>query len=117
MKEKMNLKKLTDDLEFTILSGKNLAEAREPKGAFTSDLLSDVMGKAEENMLWITSQTHKNILAIASLKELSGIIIVNNNREVKDDVLELAKKEDVVIIKSNHPAFETSGMLFDYLNQ
>ena len=33
-----------------------------------SDLLSEVMGKAREDMIWITSQAHRNIIAVASLK-------------------------------------------------
>jgi len=41
---------------------------------YVSDLLSDVMANANENMAWITIQTHKNIVAIASLKELACII-------------------------------------------
>jgi len=113
--EKMTLKTLIEDLDLTILTGKEHLE-QEPKGAYTSDLLSDVMGNAQQNTLWITSQVHKNIVAVASLKELLGIIIVNE-REVSHDVLELAEEENVAIIKSDMPAFETSGMLFDYLNQ
>ena len=49
---------------------------REIKGGYTSDLLSDVMGNAQEGNLWITLQPHKNVMAIASLKELSAVILV-----------------------------------------
>ncbi len=88
---------------------------RTPESAYVSDLLSDVMGKAKENMIWVTSQAHKNIVAVASLKELSAIVVVNE-RKVSQDVIEQAEKENVNIIASGSAAFETAGLLFDYLN-
>jgi hypothetical protein len=32
------------------------------------------MGNGDENQLWITLQTHKNALAVAALKDMSGIL-------------------------------------------
>ncbi|HOO70110.1 MAG TPA: serine kinase, partial [Bacteroidales bacterium] len=46
------------------------------EGGYTSDLLSDVMGFADAGRVWITLQTHKNIMAIASLKELAAVLLV-----------------------------------------
>ena len=65
---------------------------REIKGGYTSDLLSDVMGFAREGQVWITLQTHKNVLAIASLKELAAILLVKGNKP-EDDMLEQAVEE------------------------
>ena len=45
-------------------------------GGYTSDLLSDVMGHADEGQIWITLQTHRNIMAVASLKDLAAIVVV-----------------------------------------
>ncbi|HOM62739.1 MAG TPA: DRTGG domain-containing protein [Dysgonamonadaceae bacterium] len=112
---KTNLKKLAADLNFEPLSGINLPD-RIPQSAYVSDLLSDVIGKAQPGMLWITSQVHKNIVAVASLKELSAIIVVNE-REIDDEVVKHADEEGVVILSSHLPAFETAGKLYVYLNQ
>lgn len=109
-----NLKKLINDLSFTCLTGEDLLD-RIPQSAYVSDLLSDVMGKAQADMLWITSQVHKNIVAVASLKDLSAIVVVNE-RNVDADVLEHAGEEGVVILASGMPAFETAGRLYGYLN-
>lgn len=111
----MNLKQLIDDLDFTCLSGKALLDTP-VESAYVSDLLSDVMGKARASSLWITSQVHKNIVAVASLKELSAIVVVNE-RKVGDDVIEHAEQEEVVILSSGMPAFETAGKLYQYLNR
>ena len=60
--EKPNLKKLIEELHFECLAGKALLD-RIPQSAYVSDLLSDVMGKAQADMIWVTSQVHKNIVA------------------------------------------------------
>ena len=111
--EKKNLKKLIEELDFKCVSGEKLLD-KEPKWAFVSDLLSDVMGKAQPQMIWITSQIHKNIVAVASLIELSAIVIVNE-RKPDEDMLKLAEEEGVVVLTSDKPAFETTGMLYEYL--
>lgn len=111
--EKKNLKKLIEELEFKCVTGVNLLD-KEPKWAYVSDLLSDVMGKAQPQMIWVTSQIHKNIVAVASLIDLSAIVIVNE-RKPDEDMLKLAEEEGVVVLTSDKPAFETAGTLYRYL--
>lgn len=104
LKEKLNYKCLAGEVWLDRIAG----------SAYVSDLLSDVMGKAQPGMLWITSQVHKNIVAVASMLELSAIIVVNE-RTVDPEVLALAESEEVVILASGKPAFETAGILYRYL--
>ena len=78
---------------------------------YVSDLLSDVIAHANENMAWITIQTHKNIVAIASLKELACIIITNNNIPA-DDLIEAAIQENIPIITTSMTSFDTAGELY-----
>ncbi|WP_298649698.1 serine kinase [uncultured Proteiniphilum sp.] len=108
-----SLNKLKEELRYECLSGKEWLGTT-ADGAYVSDLLSDVMGKAQPGMLWITSQVHRNIVAVASLKELSAIIVINE-RKVDQEVLEQADSEGVVILASGKPAFETAGELYRYL--
>ncbi|ULB34865.1 MULTISPECIES: serine kinase [Proteiniphilum] len=110
-----NLKQLTEELNFECLTGNSLLE-RAVQSAYVSDLLSDVMGKAQPKMLWVTSQVHKNIVAVASLKELSAVIVVNE-RIVAQEVLDHAEAEEVVILTSGMPAFETAGILYEWLKE
>ena len=109
-----NLKALIDELQFECLAGEKQLDTI-PVSAYVSDLLSDVMGNAVENMIWITSQIHNNIIAVASLKELSAIVVVNE-RPVGKELIELAEEEGIVLIASNLPAFETIGRLYNFLN-
>ena len=111
--EKKNLKKLIEELDFKCVTCENLLD-KEPKWAYVSDLLSDVMGKAQPQMIWVTSQIHKNIVAVASLIDLSAIVIVNE-RKPDEDMLKLAEEAGVVVLTSDKPAFEPAGMLSEYL--
>lgn len=68
----MTVRELATQLKLEVCCGAAGLD-KEIKGGYTSDLLSDVMGNAREGNIWITLQTHKNIMAIASLKELAPL--------------------------------------------
>ncbi|MCP4665782.1 MAG: serine kinase [Deltaproteobacteria bacterium] len=74
--------------------------------------MSDVMANAREDDLWITLQIHQNVVAVAVMKSLSGIILVNN-REPEEDTVQKAEAEKVPILISSLPAFEVVGRLFE----
>ncbi len=88
---------------------------KEVTGVYVSDLLSDVMANSKDGNIWITLQTHLNIVAVAGLKGLSGIIIVNN-RQPEKEIMEKADSEKVMIITTSMPAFEVAGKLYQMLN-
>ncbi|MBI5740961.1 MAG: serine kinase [Nitrospirae bacterium] len=83
-------------------------------GAYVSDLLSDVMANAKDGNVWITLQTHLNIVAVASLKGVKGIIIVNSRR-VDEAVLKKAEEEGVAIMVTPLSAFEVAGKVYQLL--
>ncbi len=110
-----SLIQLIEALGYRCLAGQVLTN-RMVHWGYVSDLLSDVMGKAQPGMVWITSQVHSNIVAVAALKEVAAIIVVNE-RQVDPDVLAQAEREEVVILSSGMPAFETAGGLYDQLKE
>jgi serine kinase of HPr protein (carbohydrate metabolism regulator) len=106
----MVLKAIIDDLGLEVKpTGANLSV--EVTGAYVSDLLSDVMANAGEHELWITLQIHPNIVAVAVLKELAGIILVNN-RQPEEETLKKAEQEGIPILVSKLTAFVLAGRLF-----
>jgi predicted transcriptional regulator len=84
-------------------------------GGYTSDLLSDVMGHADAGKIWITLQTHKNVIAIASLKELAAVILIKG-MQPDADMLAQAEEEGIPVLGTNDQAFETTGKLFNLLS-
>jgi hypothetical protein len=86
------------------------------KCAYTSDLLSDVMGNSPDEAVLITIQAHKNTVAVAVLKD-SPAIIICNNRSVPEDMIISAKDENIAVFVSRENQFTVSGRLFSLLEQ
>jgi serine kinase of HPr protein (carbohydrate metabolism regulator) len=107
----MKLKDIIEKLDLKVLSGQEKLD-NEVTGGYTSDLLSDVIANSKEGNLWITLQTHQNIIAVAKLKDLAGIILINN-REPDEDTLKKAQEEDMPVLCSQEMAFEVSGKLYE----
>lgn len=111
----MNVKELIEKLNLKIFCGEQHLE-REIKGGYVSDLLSDVMGFAQEGNVWMTLQTHKNVIAIASLKELACVILVKGF-EPDPDMLEQAKEEEIPILGTDKQTFEISGLVYSEIHK
>ena len=84
-------------------------------GGYASDLLSDVIANAKKGDIWITLQIHQNIVGVAVLNEVTGIILVNG-REPEKETLEKAEAEDIPIFGTELPAFEIIGKLYRLLS-
>ena len=106
----ITIENIINELNLHIFAGADKA-SRPVKGAYSSDLLSDVMGRAREGELWITMQTHKNIVAVAALKELAAIIIVNNGQP-DEDTLASAESEGIVMLGAREGSFSVCGRLY-----
>jgi len=92
------LRDIAKELKLAVKTREDLL-ARTVTGGYAGDLLSDVLAHAGQGQLWITLQTHANIVAVASVKELSGIIIVNG-RTPEEATLQKAEQESIPILVS-----------------
>ena len=111
----MTTEEIVRELELKVFTGGELA-SRELCGGYVSDLLSDVMGHAKEGEVWITLQSHANVVAIASLKELAAILLVKGI-EPDEAVVEKAREEGVTILGTNEDTYTITGKLFQVLNK
>jgi len=106
----MKVTDLVEKFDLTVFSGHE-GLGRELNGGYTSDLLSDVMGHAREGMIWVTIQTHRNVMAIASLKELAAVIITNGEKPGEDTILQ-SNEEGIPVLGTSMTSFTMSGKLF-----
>jgi len=87
-------------------------EAPEVRGGYASDLLSDVMAHAQDGDVWITMQKHVNIVAVAQLKNLAAVVVVNG-REPDAETRARALEHGVAIVVTPLAAFDTAGRLYE----
>jgi predicted transcriptional regulator len=107
----MNVAEVAKKIEGTIVAG-GAAVGREISGGYASDLLSDAMGNSCEGDVWVTLQKHANIVAVAQLKELAAILLVNG-RNPEPETIEKAEEKGIPIISTPLQAFEAIGILYN----
>jgi predicted transcriptional regulator len=109
----MKVQELVETLGLRVFGGSQGLK-NEITGGYVSDLLSDVMGNADAGQLWITLQTHKNVMAIASLKDLAAILLVNDN-EPENDTLAQSNEEGIPLLGSSLGTFEITGKIYELI--
>ncbi len=108
----MNLQEVISALNLTVLTDPKDFSAIEPTCGYSSDLLSCVMAGAPHKSIWVTLQAHSNIIAVATLLELSAVIITEG---AMPDLTTLAKanEEGVILLSTSKPTFYVIGKLWD----
>ena len=106
----MKLQSVVKELGLKVRTGADRLDV-EVTGGYVGDLLSDVIANGREGNVWITRQIHQNIVAVATLKELAGIVIVAGN-EPAEDTQRKAAQEGIPVLVSDLPCFETAGRIY-----
>ncbi|MFZ7102307.1 MAG: DRTGG domain-containing protein [Peptococcaceae bacterium] len=105
----MKLAEIIRQLKLEIITGKKMEQ--EVKGVYICDLLSNVMAHGKQGDLWVTIQTHQNIVAVASLLNFAAIIIPEN-LEPDEITLEKAATEEITILRTVKDAYHLAGELY-----
>ncbi|MDP2115655.1 MAG: DRTGG domain-containing protein [Bacteroidota bacterium] len=111
----MKVSEIVEKLDLKVYSGQKGLD-REISGGYVSDLLSDVMGNAREGEVWITLQVHQNVMAIASLKDLAAVILVNNLEPLENTVRH-SNDENIPVLGTSLSTFEIAGKLYQLFIQ
>ena len=84
--------------------------ARKVTGGYTGDLLSWVMGRAQEGDAWITIMSNSNIVAVATLAGVSCILLAEGAAPDKG-VAELAAEKGINLLGALESAFSLGARL------
>jgi len=106
----MTLKEAVDKLGLKPLTQREW-EKTEIQGGYVGDLLSDVLAHACSGCLWFTIQRHKNVIAVATAKDIAGIVVVNGV-EPEAGLVEVAEKVGVPLFATEKDAFTCAGLLY-----
>jgi len=106
----MQLKEIVEKLNLKVVSGNNHLAVTVSAG-YVSDILSDVMAKAKKGTLWITTQTHENVIAIVFFRGLAGVILPDGMHPDRV-ALQKAQEKDIPVLLTDLSAFEVAGRLY-----
>ena len=98
----MNVRELKDKAGLEVLT---LPDGeKEVTGGYAGDLLSWVMGRADEGDAWVTIMSNINVVAVASLRDVACVILAENS-DIDKETLEKAEAEGVNILRSEKSTF------------
>ncbi len=107
----MKLADIVEKLKLSVEAAAGKLDA-EVENGYVSDMLSDVIANSRKGDLWLTLQVHENTVAVATLKELAGIVIIGG-KQPADQTREKAEKEGVPLLASDLSAYELAGRLYN----
>ncbi|MBI9097136.1 MAG: hypothetical protein JEY91_01600 [Spirochaetaceae bacterium] len=106
----MTVKELLAEIPMEIICGEEYLD-REIKRGFSSDMMSNVIARGGEGDIWLTFQTHLNVVAIGLMKKMTAVILVQN-RKLIPRALEKAESEGLIVLETSLSAFELGGRLY-----
>ncbi len=104
-----SLKEITEELNLEVVSPSSFTD-RTVTGGYAADLLSCAMKGAKKDDLWVTLQSHLNVVAVASLLNLAGVIITEGNRPDQETITR-AENEGVTLMVTAKTTFGVVGEL------
>ncbi len=106
----MTIKEIRDILDANILCGEEQQEYR-IEVAFASDLMSDVLTLKNDHVLLITGLINMQTIRTAEMSDIACIIFARN-KKVSDDMLSLARENNLIVLECRYSVFKTCGLLF-----
>lgn len=105
----MTLSEIADALALVVRTAPEKLDV-EVSGGYASDLLSLVMARAQAGNVWVTLQSHLNIVAVAVLLDLAGII-VTEGMALDEATVDKANAEGIPILTTELATFTVVGKL------
>jgi predicted transcriptional regulator len=79
--------------------------------AFASDLMSDVLTVETDNILLITGLANLQAIRTSEMSDISCIIFARA-KKISEEMISIAKENNMILIESNHSIFHISGELY-----
>ena len=106
----MTISDIKNMLGAEILCGEE-AVGKDVHTACGSDMMSDVLAYVKDQSLLLTGLCNPQVIRTAEMMDIICICFIRGKRP-SEEVLELAKERDIVILASNMRMFEACGLLY-----
>ena len=103
--------KISELVEKAGLKTFNAYRDKEIRGVYISDMVSDIIGITEGNLL-VTLQTHKNLIAAANLVDVAAIVI-SRGKTPPEDVIALANKAGIGLLGFDGDTWTLAKKLYE----
>jgi hypothetical protein len=108
----MTLQDISQELELKVRTGTRDFDTIQPTSGYASDMLSRVMACApHDGAIWVTLQSHANIVAVGAVLGLSAIIITEGEKPDKETI-DKANQIEVTLLATDKPTFQVVGNLW-----
>ena len=107
----MQIANIADLLKAKVLTP-GLDLSNEVDHAFASDLMSDVLTGDYDKTILITGLSNLQSIRTAEMSDIREVII-GRNKEVSQEMIELAQESDIVLIQSSYSLYRISGILYE----
>ena len=101
----MTVSELAERFGFQIIAAPE--PGREIEGGYVGDLLSWVMGRAQSGNVWITIMSNVNVLAVASLSDVSAVLLAEGVA-LEPGHVQTALEKGVNVLSTDLSAFEAA---------
>lgn len=108
----MNVQQLCDKLSLKVLVEGEMD--REIHDCYIGDLLSWVMGRAPEDSVWLTVMGNINSIAVATLADVSCILLVEN-AALDEEARKKAEMHDVTILQSEENSYSLAVKIHEMI--
>ncbi|MEM1484517.1 DRTGG domain-containing protein [Oscillospiraceae bacterium PP1C4] len=102
----MTVNEAAKALKLEVLTCQNQVE-REIESVYCCDLLSFVMGRAPANSAWVTVMGNVNAIAVAMLCDVACVVLAEN-AVLDEEAKPKAEQNEIVVLRSSLPVFETA---------
>ncbi len=108
----MNINEAVEKLNLNILVEGDMD--RDITDCYIGDLLSWVMGRASEDSIWLTVMGNINAVAVATLADVSCIVLVENST-LDEEAKAKAQAHGVTILGSEENAYNLATKIYKLL--
>lgn len=106
----MTVKEVCKNLNLKILVEGDLE--RTISDCYIGDLLSWVMGRAQEDCIWLTVMGNINSIAVATLADVSCIVLTEN-AALDEDAKKKAEAMDVTILQTEENSYHLATKFYE----
>jgi predicted transcriptional regulator len=75
--------------------------------------MSDVLAYTEEETVLLTGLCNNQVIRTAEMLDLKSVVFVRGKKP-SDDVIELAKEDDMLLMRTEYSLYQASGILYSH---